>query len=166
MFEEKWKIIEDYEKYSVSNLGNIRNNNTGKKIKGRENISGYLSVHLSDKNNKRMNKSISRIVAIAFLENIDNLPEVDHINQIKIDNRVENLRWISRENNQRNKSKWQGTSSKYKGISFDNSRNKWRANIYLNGKHNHIGRFSTEEEAYDAWCNVVIENNLQEFYNI
>lgn len=55
---------------------------------------GYLYVSLS-KNNKRKSYKIHRIVAQTFIENVENNPQVNHINGVKTDNRVENLEWCT-----------------------------------------------------------------------
>ena len=163
---EEYRKIECYENYSVSNMGNVRNDKTGKILKGRPTKTGYLLINICNKNEKRKNILISRLVATIFIENPNNFEEVDHINRIPCDNRVENLRWISRGNNNRNKKKMEGTSSKYRGIYWVEKTKKWEAQITLNRKHKYIGRFETEEEAYTRWCEVVYEHNLQEIYGI
>ena len=91
--EEIWKDIPEYEGfYQVSNLGRIRRNNNILKV--RDNGYGYLTVNLC-KNNKIKRKYIHRLVALAFLPNKDNLPQVNHKNENKQDNRVENLEWCT-----------------------------------------------------------------------
>jgi hypothetical protein len=90
---EIWKDIKGFEgKYRISSYGNVwsitkglRNINPG--------MSGYLSVSLW-KNNKRVNTSIHRLVAEHFIDNPNNLPLVDHINNVRHDNNVSNLRWV------------------------------------------------------------------------
>ena len=62
---------------------------------------GYIRCVL---NQKDYNKH--RIIALQFIPNPDNLPEVDHINKVKTDNRLVNLRWVSKSDNQRNKTSW------------------------------------------------------------
>ena len=62
---------------------------------------GYISCTL---NTVRIDKH--RILALQFIENPDNLPEIDHINRIRTDNRLENLRWVSKSDNQKNKASW------------------------------------------------------------
>ena len=99
---ESWRVIDDYENYEVSNLGNIRNMSTGKNLNGTLTNNGYLVVSLYNNGNKTT-KYIHRLVAEAFIENPDDLKEVDHINCDKTDNRVENLRWITRSDNCFNK---------------------------------------------------------------
>ena len=124
MFEEEYRQIEGYE-YSISNFGNVRNDKTGRIMSPRLDTRGYLQCGIT-KNSKRNHYSIHRLVAIAFLENPDNLLEIDHINQIKTDNRVENLRWCSRSNNCRNRKKQDGCSSNYQGVGWHKQHNKWK----------------------------------------
>ena len=99
--EEEWKDIKGFEgKYMVSNLGRVKSlnyNNTGKEgiLKAYTNVHGYLFVVLY-KEGKRKLPLVHRLVAQAFLENPQNLPEVNHKNEDKTDNRVENLEWCSR----------------------------------------------------------------------
>lgn len=90
---EIWKDIKGYEGlYQVSNLGNIRDSKRNKPRKVSKNCRGYGWVHLTkDKASKPF--SAHRLVAIHFIPNPDNLPQVNHRNLNKMDNRVENLEW-------------------------------------------------------------------------
>lgn len=60
---------------------------------------GYLSTSLTDDNGKSSTVLYHKIVALTWIENKDNKPEINHINGIKYDNRVENLEWVSRQEN-------------------------------------------------------------------
>ena len=77
--------------YSVSNSGEIRNNINGRILKHDIDSKGFHRIMIGKKH-----YSIHRLVAIAFIPNPDNLPEIDHINRNKTDNCIENLRWVSR----------------------------------------------------------------------
>lgn len=107
MKEEVWRPIKDYEGlYEISNLGRVKSlnyNHTKKEkiLKNVENGKGYLMVCLT-KNGKHKLFLVHRLVAEAFIPNPENKPCVDHINTIKNDNRVENLRWVTCEENSNN----------------------------------------------------------------
>lgn len=159
---EEWRVINDYPNYSISSLGQVKNNKTGR-IKQRTSSRGYLQLTLC-KNGIQENFRIHQLVTIHFLPNWNNLNTIDHRNRDKLDNRVINLRWCSRSDNCVNKPKRQNTTSKFVGISFDKSRNKWLAEIRRKDYHKNIGRFNTEEEAYNAWKKFVLDNHLEKFY--
>lgn len=99
---EIWKTIEYANKYEVSNLGNIRNRNTNKLRN--------LNIERHRKDNKRIRPGLyqegkkkqyylHRIVAEHFIDNPDNLPEVNHIDGDYYNNKANNLEWISKIDN-------------------------------------------------------------------
>lgn len=115
---EIWKPVKDYEGlYEVSNFGRVRsvdhyvkqpNPHDGKLqqvlrrgcvMKPSFTGSGYLHLSLSSGLRKYKTFQIHRLVAIHFIENPENLAEVNHKNEDKTDNRVENLEWCSRQYN-------------------------------------------------------------------
>ena len=68
---------------------------------------GYIQVNLNDDDKKRICKK-HRLIAEQFIPNPDGLPQVDHINHNRKDNRISNLRWVSASTNQFNKSSFKG----------------------------------------------------------
>ena len=102
--EEIWKEIKWYENYQVSNLGNVKSLNylrtwKEKILKPCKEWNGYLFVSFS-KNKKVKMYKIHRLVAIAFIDNPLQKPQVNHINWIKTDNRLENLEFNTASENQ------------------------------------------------------------------
>lgn len=97
--EEVWKDIKGYEGlYQISNLGRVKRVTTGRILKGDKNKDGYLLVKLC-KNSIGSNKRIHRLVAEAFIPNPENKPQVNHIDENKINNRVDNLEWVTANEN-------------------------------------------------------------------
>lgn len=98
--KEIWKDIPEYENiYQASNMGRVASLRYGFKIRSlTRNTSGYVQCNLRVNNIQKI-KLVHRIVAETFLNKCDNCNEVDHINGIKSDNRLENLQWTTRSNN-------------------------------------------------------------------
>lgn len=97
--EETWIPIQGFENsYLVSNLGNIWSLRRNKVLRVRKSTQGYGQVNLS-KRGRMTTHRVHRLVATHFLPNPLNLPEVNHLNENKLDNRVENLEWCDRSHN-------------------------------------------------------------------
>jgi hypothetical protein len=94
-----WRDVVGWEgRYQVSNLGNIKSVKRNIILSPKNNHDGYLRIQLW-KNNKALFVSIHRLVAEAFVENKENKPFVNHINGIKNDNILENLEWVTQQEN-------------------------------------------------------------------
>lgn len=156
---EEFHVIKDHENYEVSNLGNIRNTKTGRILKPHVTNGGYCNVSLN-----RKLKLIHQLVAKSFLENPNNLEVVDHINNDKTDNSVNNLRYATIQQNCRNKILSSNNTSGYKGVSWYKPLHKWKASITIDKKKNHIGYFCTIEEALNARLKAV-EQHFGDFAN-
>lgn len=97
--EIKWKDSHIYgEQYQVSNTGLVRNKFTGHVLAAAQDKKGYLKVRLS-LHDKKVSVRVHRMVAIAFIPNPENLPQVNHKDGNKKNNHVSNLEWASNYDN-------------------------------------------------------------------
>lgn len=170
MQKEIWKDVIGYEGlYQVSNFGNIkslprkknsRNNSfyyTKEKLLKLYNNNGYLKVSIHKDSKMKLIK-VHQLVVMAFLNHIPDGTQrlvVDHINDNKLDNRLENLQVVTQ---RYNAFKTQGKySSKYKGVNWCKTHNKWISRIVLNKKRIYLGSFSCEISAHLAYKNKLKE---------
>jgi hypothetical protein len=161
---EEWKDIPGYEGlYQVSNLGEIKScertmihHKHGTLMIWKEKILkpnlgkvGYYTVSISGKR-----FLVHQLVTMAFLNHIPNGrggDVIDHINSIKTDNRVDNLRIVS---HRFNSTKDRFGQSKYPGvlkIVLKSGNIRWRSIIQIDGKTKYLGQFKTEIEAANAY---------------
>jgi hypothetical protein len=146
---EEYKIIEGFENYSVSNFGNVKNNKTGKIINPRLNRNGYYIIDLH-KNGKRKTFKVHRLVALTFIPNPENKPSIDHINNDRTNNNVNNLRWCTNSENSYNTGLSKTNTSGIKGVCFHKQHKKWQVQITHTGKNYHLGYFENLEDAKRA----------------
>lgn len=120
------KKIKDFPNYFITSNGDVYSSQKGymKKMSPfKDSQKRYMMIKIKHKNGKYYHKLIHRLVAEAFIENKNNYPEVDHINDICDDNRVENLQWCTRKQN---------VHKEYKKMSP--IRNKKKCALYKGGK--------------------------------
>ena len=85
--------------YVISNKGNVYNVITGRRLKPFINHNGYCALRLKVAHDSGKHFLVHRLVALAFIPNPEYKPEVNHINGNKLDNSVENLEWVTAEEN-------------------------------------------------------------------
>lgn len=145
--------IKDYPLYEIFADGRIRNIKRNSYLKAGPNKEKYYLVKLY-KNGKGHMKKRSRLLAQAFIDNPEKKPIVDHINQKKYDDRLENLRWATSSQNNINMSVRNNTKTGYKYIHYEkNAKRKYVVRINL---HNIYERFATLEEA------IIFRDSLKE----
>lgn len=98
MQSELFSVIDGYDGYMVSNFGRVISLKVGRELSWQVTPNGYAVVGLY-KNNHRSRALVHRLVAKAFIDNPENLPEVNHKDGNKLNNIVSNLEWVSREQN-------------------------------------------------------------------
>lgn len=145
---EEWKFIEGYEGlYEVSNLGQVKNYHNNLVLKPDVQKNGYLRVVLyKDKVRKRY--LLHRLVASTFIprDDYDEL-HIDHINRVKTDNSVSNLRWVTHQENQFNKSIASNNTSGHTGIYHDKRYNRYIVRLGLDNQKVYGGSFINLEDA-------------------
>lgn len=161
---ENWKEVTGYNgMYLVSDLGNVISlfKSERRELTKTLNHKGYYRVALS-MNSKMRRVFIHRLVVQEFLNhhtyNSMDLV-IDHINEIKTDNRLENLRLITnRENCSRSK---KNKTSQYTGVTWHKQRNKWVANIRNGREVIYLGIFIREIDAANAYKTKLNELQIQ-----
>ena len=150
---EEFIDIQGYEGlYKINRKGEILGLKKNKLLKQHTHRLGYLIFFLF-KNKKRKQFYIHRLIAIHFIPNPENLPEIDHKDRNRANNNIENLRWSTRSDNQKNK--------EIKGsITEEIDKRKKTKNIYyrvkVRGKH--LKRFKIREEAEEFLKKYLEEN--------
>lgn len=137
--------INGYPNYLVYEDGRVFSKKSRKMIKPRNMGAGYKAIYLCNNGDKKQ-VSIHRLVALHYIDNPNNYPQVDHIDRDKTNNDVSNLRWCDRSMNQQNRGTPINNISGHKNISYCNTRNKYVYQKNIRGVH-HKKRFKTLEEA-------------------
>ena len=163
---EKFIEIKEYPNYKVSNLGRVKSidmdvwngkvfyKQKGRILKHNKDNYGYSIVRLSNGKNKKTIK-VHKLVVMAFLGHIPCGMRlvVDHIDNDKNNNKLDNLQIITqRENVSKDK---KNKTSKYTGVSFVKKTNKWYSYLRVNGKGINLGYFDNEYDAHLAYQDAI-----------
>lgn len=158
----EWRDIPGYEGlYKVSSHGQVKSYVLGTprvmKLHVRKR-DGYLCVGLVNGQGRRTMK-VHRLVAMAFLPNPDDLPDVDHIDGNRSDNSTRNLRWATKRLNNLNRHNSFGAIG-IVGVTHSSSKkNPYRAHIRINGVKKMLGCYSTIAEAATARMNAYLSES-------
>lgn len=146
---EHWKPVSGYEgRYEVSDFGRVKSlpktvvtvaytrHTVERILKPSPDGKGYLMVWLY-KDDIRHSHKVARLVAEAFIPNPENKPQIDHINTIKTDNRVENLRWVT------------GKENIHNPITYKKNADSKRGS--LNGKARKISQYTMSGDIIRQW---------------
>lgn len=148
--KQYWKKIPGFPSYFVSIDGRVLSLKGINPIilKPQTRTKGYKFVDLRD-NGKNEKIDIHRLVLMAFVGMPPEGKECDHINRVRDDNRLENLRWVTKIENEANKLNRNYSGCNY--VTIDNSRKKkYKVRMTINGKYKTVGCYYTLDEAIKA----------------
>ena len=98
---------------------------------------------------------------LAWIYHYGEVPKnIDHINGVKHDNRIANLRSVGQSENQHNRFKQKNSTSGYRGVSYHADNKKWIAQIMVNRQNKYLGSFKTAEEAFACRLKYEQENAI------
>lgn len=160
---EEYRTVENFPLYEVSSMGNVRNKKTHTVLKGGP-CQGYIYVTLVNDSGRKSFR-VHRLVAMAFIDNPLNKPIVDHKNNNRSDNRVENLRWVTSAENGVNTKMYKNNTSGYKGIYYDETFQKWVVRICRGGRCVYFDMFDSAEEAVVGRIDKLKEISGDEYIN-
>jgi hypothetical protein len=138
---------------------NARGNLKAGSVAGTVDYQGYVRISINERRYR------AHRLAWLYVHGEKINVEIDHINGVKSDNRIANLRTATRSQNEANKAKTQKNTSGYKGVSWHKDVKKWIAHIMVNQKAKYLGSFSTREEAHKAYCSAA-NDIFGEFANV
>jgi hypothetical protein len=149
---EEFRELEEFPEYKFGNRGTILGK-YGRPMKQAQNYSNetyyILELKIRDKNSKIRTVKVHRLIAIAWIPNPENEPEIDHIDRNPANNCVENLRWSSRLKNANNMGISKLNKSGITGICFDKNKDMWIvAKSIMGVKYRKSFKERSDAEAY------------------
>ena len=151
---EEWKLFNENDSYFISNKGRVKCYESLPQIVLDKD--GYRTFQCKI-SGKQCIRRIGRLVAILFIPNPNNYPEVDHIDRNKANDDMTNLRWVTRQINVINRGIQSNNTSGYAGVSFIDDKNLYYAYIKFNGKLYNLGLYTTLDEAITARRNAELD---------
>jgi hypothetical protein len=152
---EEFEELKDFPNYKINRKGEIWSNCCERIMDPSLNKDGYYIISLT-KDGKQYTKLVHRLIAIQFIDNPNNLPEIDHIDHNRTNNSLENLRWVSRIENNNNRI--------VRGcIYWHKTHNNWQAQITIFGKT--YSKSSKEKSVVEEWLKKIkidLKNNVFE----
>lgn len=126
-------------------VGNKRNTKAGD-IAGNVTNGGYIRIWINGKTHA------AHRLSWLYLYGAVPTQQIDHINGIKTDNRLSNLRLATHAQNQQNTKTYANNTSGFKGVTWSRWASKWVAQISIDGRQKRLGYFATAEDAYEVYC--------------
>lgn len=126
----------------ISNLGTVKEYNTGYILKQFKMKNGYNNIKY-----KGYFWGVHLMIGNAFIDNPDNKPIIDHIDNNRLNNNLNNLRWATSKENAHNRVLYKNNTSGYKGVYWNKEKKKWYAMICEDYKLKNLGYFDSKEDA-------------------
>lgn len=120
-------------------------------VAGAPNGKGYLLIKIDGKNHK------AHRLAWLYMHGEWPSSEIDHKDRVKTNNRIQNLRAVTRSENSQNKTLPKNNTSKFRGVYWHKRDRRWVAKIAINGKRKHLGHFDTAESASAAYLDAAAQ---------
>lgn len=166
MNNSAWRAVVGYEKYyEINKDGRVRrlisHLGVGRELTPCLGKRGYLCVSLTVFR-KQKTHTVHRLLAEAFIPNPGGKREVNHINAIKTDNRLDNLEWATPKENSQHAAKTKACRRKHmRGVyKFSNTGPvRWQAQIRIEGMNRSLGIYETKAEAYEAYRVKYVSHN-------
>ena len=117
--------VDNFPDYLIYNNGKVFSKKSKRFLKDVIKKNGYKQISLF-RNGQKKSFLVHRLVGIYYLSNPENKPTIDHINRNKSDNRIENLRWATKYEQEENKGNQNNNTSGHKGISYCKTYKKWK----------------------------------------